>query len=112
MRSRPARDLQIQLLYVAGCPSARAALSRLRRLLAQHHVRARIVVTKVRSRSQADALQFFGSPTVRVDGRDVDEPHGTVQGESCRLYRDGDALRPIPSDASIRSALFAHIENS
>ena len=57
----------------------------------------------------AEQAQFLGSPTVRVDGRDV-EPGADRCVEyicSCRPYQDEHGLRGLPEEAWVRRALQA-----
>jgi hypothetical protein len=54
-------------------------------------------------------LRFLGSPTVRVDGRDV-EPGADERDEfalACRVYRTQDGLRGQPDPEWITAALRA-----
>ena len=58
--------------------------------------------------SEADAIseRFVGSPTVRVDGVDVDPVEDELYGLTCRVYhrRDGH-ISPTPDPADLREAL-------
>lgn len=57
--------------------------------------------------AQAAAEGFPGSPTIRVNGKDIAEPiEGTPQGLTCRLYvrRDG-GVSPLPDPLDVREAL-------
>jgi hypothetical protein len=61
------------------------------------------------SEEQAEAEGFPGSPTVRVDGADVQEPtEGVLGGLTCRVYlrRDG-RVSPLPDPEDVREALAA-----
>lgn len=55
--------------------------------------------------------RFPGSPTIRIDGRDVD-PSYRDPGDytpRCRLYRTADGLRGLPERAWVELALRASI---
>jgi hypothetical protein len=57
----------------------------------------------------AEQARFLGSPTIRVDGRDV-EPDAESREEyvyACRLYRVGHSLRALPEEDWLRQALAA-----
>ena len=102
--------MRIELLYFDGCPSYRRLLPRLEKLLHDAGVRERVQLRRVDSEQQAVKEGFLGSPTVRVDGADV-EPGADAReafGIKCRLYRDVSGQSPIPPDewiiASIRQA--------
>jgi len=96
---------RVELFYLAGCRNARPALRLLRQVIAELDAPAAIAVRKVRSLREAERLSFAGSPTVRVDGHDVEPPRASLASLSCRLYREGDAVRGYPSERTIRRAL-------
>jgi hypothetical protein len=55
----------------------------------------------------AEQARFLGSPTIRVDGRDV-EPDADRCVEylcSCRLYQGEHSLRGLPEESWLRQAL-------
>jgi hypothetical protein len=101
------RLARIEVLYLAGCPHHKPVLKRLRELLSA--ARLPTVVRLVRVDSEADARdrRFLGSPTVRVDGADI-EPGAnerTDYGLKCRLYRTAAGLAGRPDDATLVAAL-------
>jgi hypothetical protein len=61
----------------------------------------------VRTDDEAEALSFPGSPTIRVDGRDVD-PAGAAARPAlnCRIYYlpDGN-VSPVPTREQLEAAL-------
>ena len=99
--------MRIELLYFEGCPSYAELLPRLRRLLAAERIDEEIELRRVETPEDAARLRFLGSPTVRIDGEDVD-PTAKDRGDygmECRLYRaNGDLTRTPPEDW-IRAAL-------
>ena len=99
--------MTIELLYFDGCPGHEQILPRLRRL-ARHHG-ARVVLRPVDTPEDAERERFLGSPTVRVDGRDVDPGAGarTDYGLKCRIYRSAHGQTPVPPESWIRAALDA-----
>ena len=99
---------RIEVLHVDDCPNHEELLPRLRALLADHAIDADLVTIRVGSADAADRLRFLGSPTVRVNGRDVDltAADRTGYGLQCRLYRAPDGtVAGAPSDAMILDAL-------
>ena len=99
--------MTVELLYFDGCPNHERLLPRLRQLLAELAPEAKLVLRRVETMEQAESENFLGSPTVRVDGVDVDPqtPHRRDYGLECRLYRTSDGISPLPSEAWIRQAL-------
>jgi hypothetical protein len=101
------RLTEIELLYWEGCPSHPEALALVEAVLRERGLNLPITVREVRSQEEADELAFPGSPTIRVDGSDVD-PEGAARRPSltCRVYRlpDGRAS-PVPSRSQVEEAL-------
>ena len=92
----------VELLHIAECPGYAALRPRLERLLRTRDD-AELVVREITSPEEAAAACFLGSPTVRVDGRDV-EPGAddrTTYAYACRTYGGRDA----PPDELILAAL-------
>jgi hypothetical protein len=102
-------DIRIELLYFDGCPSHAALVRRLIPLLAQAGVDDALELRRVESDAAAQRERFLGSPTLRIDGTDVDpgaeERHD--YGLKCRLYPTGDSLAGTPPDAWVLDALRA-----
>ena len=100
----------VTVLFFDGCPSYEALMPRLRTLVLEAGLTEDdIALQRVESPGEAEAQRFLGSPTVRVDGVDV-EPGAADRedfGMKCRLYRFAECQTPTPPDAWIRSALKA-----
>jgi hypothetical protein len=106
--SRKALAVTIELLYFDGCPGHERILPRLSELAQLRG--AKLVLRSVDTPEDAERERFLGSPTVRVDGRDVDPGAGlrTDYGLKCRLYHAGDQGRStVPPESWIRAALDA-----
>ena len=98
---------RVELLYWQGCPSHGEALDLLRTVLAERGLNVEVTVREVRSRAEAIELAFPGSPTIRVDGRDV-SPDGAdaPPALTCRIYRLEDGrVSPVPSRQQLEDAL-------
>jgi 8-oxo-dGTP pyrophosphatase MutT (NUDIX family) len=100
-------EVRIEFLYWEGCPSHPEAEALLREVVEERGIDAPIEMRHVQTREEAVALSFPGSPTIRIDGRDVD-PAGasTPPGLSCRVYRLPDGRpSPVPSRQQLEEAL-------
>ncbi len=99
--------MKLEVLYFDGCPSHEALMPRLRYLMAQTGVDAPIELKHVESVEAAERERFLGSPTLRVDGQDVDATAGerTDFGLKCRLYPSPDGLRGTVPDEYMVAAL-------
>jgi len=101
---------RVEVLWWEGCPSAPRALGELRAALAELGLDPDgVEVREVRSEDDARAERFPGSPTIRVDGRDVAAPPEPVAPAlTCRVYRLRDGrMSPTPDPADVRAALEA-----
>ena len=99
--------MTVEFLYWEGCPSHPEARELLEDVLREQGAEADIRVLEVKSREEAAELGFPGSPTIRIDGRDVD-PAGADEPPSltCRIYYLPDGrVSPIPSREQLEEAL-------
>lgn len=99
--------MRVELLYFGGCPGYEALLPELRGLLADEGIEDEIELRRVETIEAAERERFLGSPTVRIDGEDVD-PGAVARddfGLKCRLYRDAHGLSRTPPKPWIREAL-------
>lgn len=78
--------MKVEILYVADCPSQSAAVALVKEVLAKQGVEAEITEVLVADEQTAHELRFPGSPTIRINGRDVAEPPETGFALKCRLY--------------------------
>jgi hypothetical protein len=95
--------MKIEVLYVPNCPNHAVALGRLREILSAESLQAHVNEVLVKDAAMAQLLRFLGSPTIRVNGHDVEPQNETASfGLMCRLYSDG---RGVPSEQSLRAAI-------
>jgi len=94
--------MKIDVLYVPGCPNYQPALDRIQKVLKSESLRADIEGISVSSEVTAQALEFPGSPTIRVNGTDVEPNHKNAIGLACRLYANSGG---VPSEEMLRVAL-------
>jgi hypothetical protein len=99
--------VRIEFLFWKGCPSHPEAKKLLLEVLAERGVEAPVEWREVRTHDEAVAHAFPGSPTIRVDGRDVD-PTGdqAPPSLSCRIYRlPNGRVSPVPTRQQLEEAL-------
>ena len=67
---------------------------------------ASLRVREIHDDADAEREGFPGSPTVRVDGRDIEDPGEQPAGLTCRVYRLRDGrVSALPDPADVREAL-------
>jgi hypothetical protein len=99
--------MRIEVLYFDACPNHEALLRRLQEILARTGVSAEIDLRRIASDETAQRERFLGSPTVRINRRDI-EPEAerrTDYGLKCRLYRASTGLSGQPEEELLRAAL-------
>ncbi len=79
--------MNVSLLYLDGCPNWEQTLADVRDVLVEYHVDTDVKLIRISSQEQAEEMEFLGSPTVRVEGMDV-EPDILESGFNleCRVY--------------------------
>ena len=99
--------MRIDFLFWRECPSHPEARELLRDVMEQRGVEADVVEREVLTQDEAQELAFPGSPTIRVDGRDVDpEGAGARPSLTCRIYHlPGGRVSPVPSREQLEEAL-------
>jgi hypothetical protein len=99
---------RIELLWWSGCPSWDRALVQLRDAVASAGLDPDDVeVREIGTEAAAEDERFVGSPTIRIDGRDIQPPKADEPaGLTCRIYllRDG-RVSPTPDPEDLREAL-------
>lgn len=113
------KRLRIELLSFDGCPHAEPARSLLHEVVEQLAPAAEIEEVAVTTLQQAQSSKFLGSPSIRVEGRDIeDRPPPEDPSLSCRVYQDGGVPPRWTVEAAIlralapRSYLFLCVANS
>jgi hypothetical protein len=99
--------MKVEVLYLDGCPNHEALLPHLRELLEPHGAGADIELVRVEDADAAERERFLGSPTVRVDGEDV-EPGASERtdfGLKCRLFATPGGRLGVPADEWVLAAV-------
>lgn len=101
----------IEFYYWEGCPSHQRVLADLVKAMDEHGLeRDDLRITEVISDRDAAREQFVGSPTIRIDGEDLQDPGDEPFGLTCRVYvhRDGKpSPLPDPDDLNEKLAAYA-----
>ena len=98
--------MNVEILYIADCPSHPAVVKLVREVLAAEGVAEEIREVLVRDEAMARQLRFYGSPTIRINGRDVGSESQKTQAFAltCRLYPGSNQVGP-PTAEMIRIAV-------
>ena len=84
--------MNIQVFYFEGCPNHGPTVALVREVVANLDLNAHVEEIQVTTQADAERLRFLGSPTVQVNGIDI-EPSArerTDYAVSCRMYKGSD----------------------
>ena len=101
--------MRVEVLYVPECPSHPAAVKLVREVLAAEGVATEIHEVLVSDERMAGELKFLGSPSIRINGRDVAGESQTAKNFalSCRLYPGSKQIGLPPAEMVHRAVLEA-----
>ena len=99
--------MKVEVLYIAECPHHMLAVKQVREALRAVNMPEMVEEVEVRTKADAEAWRFLGSPTVRVNGLDVEPEARGVQhfGVGCRSYLEDGRRSGLPSKDLILRAL-------
>lgn len=91
--------MNIEVLYFEGCPNHLPAIEMLRETLKSLGRQDEIHQVEVHTQADAESMAFVGSPSIRINGADIEPWARTAKafGMSCRTYLDGSHRSGIPS---------------
>ena len=97
----------IEVIFFDGCPNVQLAVDRAREAIEVMGTDADVHLVRIDDDKEAMNRRFLGSPTVRVDGSDVDPSAlgRTDFGMQCRIYTANGKLEGAPPRAWIEAAL-------
>lgn len=97
----------VEVLVLGECRNTSAALDHVRHALATTNVAADVRLVRIESEIDARRNRFLGSPTVRVEGIDVESTAAARDdyGMQCRLYSVAGHFESAPPVAWIVAAL-------
>jgi hypothetical protein len=95
---------KVEFLYFKSCPGHKQALINLKAALRESKIRADLSLINVTTEAQAMKVGFQGSPSIRVNGKDLD---GRNEGHSygCRIYQIDGKITPTPTKEFIQARL-------
>jgi hypothetical protein len=104
----------IEVLYVLDCPHYPDTLALVERVRAQLGIDSELRTTLIVDQAAAEQARFAGSPTVRVDGRDVEPGREPVTEYvfGCRLYRLEYRFAGLPEERWVWEALLRAADHS
>ena len=101
--------MKIKLYYFDDCPSYEKARENLKEAFRLEGLAQEVEMVPVASEADARAKRFIGSPTIRINGIDIEGPEAEEKGYGygCRIYAENGRSTGWPSVERIRYALAA-----
>jgi hypothetical protein len=98
---------KVEFLYWADCPSHERALGLLYEVMAEEQIQAPVEIVEIKTEAEAEQYQFYGSPTIRIDGADIAPltEYSIQPSLTCRAYQRADGrISPLPPHELIVAA--------
>jgi hypothetical protein len=99
--------MKIEILYFSGCPNHSPAVGQVKEALLEEGVPAEMIELEVKDTATAIKVGFLGSPSIRVNGQDIELSARSAQtfGLMCRTYPNEGRRAGVPPVDWIRAAL-------
>jgi arsenate reductase len=93
--------LKLELYFFVGCPGHEPLRDMVQNILTDLDIAAELQEIDVGAMNQALPPEFKGSPTLLIDGRDIEDRIDALDGLGCRLYQG----QPLPQRWLVEAAL-------
>src|SRR5438477_4918220 len=99
--------MNIEVLYFKGCPKHLRAIEMVRETMKALGHKDEIHQVEVHTQGEAEAMAFVESPSIRINGADIEPWARTAKafGLSCRTYFDGKHHGGVPSRELLQRAM-------
>ena len=96
----------IRVMTFEGCPNCEATRDLVAETVKELHLHADIEAIQVSSDEEARRYDFLGSPTIQVDGRDIEVSRRAGKASfSCRVYRTPNGITGVPPNNILLDAI-------
>jgi hypothetical protein len=99
--------MTIEVLYFEGCPNYEPTVSRVKQVVKDLGLAHKVLEVIITNPKMAESFRFLGSPTVLVNGLDVEPAarNSNQIGFGYRTYPSGERRVGVPGEDLIRAAL-------
>lgn len=111
-RDASCAKMKIEIIVFDGCPNSEPTEKLVRETVGELGIDAEIEVINVIDNEDAVAKRFLGSPSIRINGKDleVEEDELTQYSMRCRVYRHGGSQSGVPSKDLLKSTISAAVK--
>ena len=101
--------MKIELLWFEGCPNHHAAREIAEEVLAENGLPDEIISVEVPDLETGESVRFPGSPTIRIDGIDIDPGYEDTGDYTprCRVFMTDAGLKGVPERRWVSDAINA-----
>lgn len=97
----------IELMYFENCPSWKETHQYLGTILNDQKISTKIHLRNVETNEDAIIHKFPGSPTIKVNGKDIFPTNQTNYALGCRVYNTPQGFKGSPTKEMILKKLLA-----
>ena len=99
--------LKIELLHFRECHVYKTTLENIKEVIKEKGLDTEVNLKEIKNDKQALSNKFLGSPTVRINGMDIEPNAQKINKYSmtCRLYLENGVVNELPSKRMIRQAI-------
>ncbi|RLD64210.1 MAG: DUF2703 domain-containing protein [Bacteroidetes bacterium] len=91
-------NIKIEVQYFKGCPNSEATLEMVKKFVAESELQIEFEEILVETQEVAEKYKFRGSPTILINGKDVEGlEENKTPSLACRYYING-----LPTEDEIR----------
>src|SRR5438105_325628 len=95
--------VKIEVLYIQECPGYRPTLDAIDHIIAENRIEATVTAIEV---TDPNTSGFAGSPTVLIDGKDIQRGAlAAACGLACRTYDSDGKFQNTPSHNLLKAAI-------
>lgn len=96
---------KVELMYFENCPSWKETFQYLSELINDLNLEMSILLKNIETNEEATKYEFPGSPTIKVNGKDIFPTNQTNFALGCRVYDTPVGYRGSPTKEMIKEAL-------
>jgi hypothetical protein len=102
--------MKFEIHYFNSCPSWKKARDLVREILDEMGIEDEIKMKRIETDEEAKKSEFPGSPTIRLDGKDIFPVSHTDYALGCRVYQTPDGFQGLPTMEMLRERLVDLVE--
>ncbi len=83
-------NIKIEIQYFNGCPNSETTLNMVKKFVIESKLQIKFSEVLIETQSAAEEYKFRGSPTILINGKDIDGlEESKTPSLSCRYYKSG-----------------------